>query len=208
MVNCQGQMVAVEEAAGKTYRLWPHKLHGEGHFVAVLMKLGELSPVNEGTAKKEKTEKNALDKNGQAALAEFLSCVSKELADWILAGKLVLFGDQLYRLPDGAPGLSGLRVLRAGLHIGEYKKNRLEPSHALALCMGTGDAKTYVNLTVDDRRARSFFRGESFFTEEGEIQGSGKGWGLVCIDGCSAGWGKFAGGQVKNHYPKGLRREL
>ena len=119
-----------------------------------------------------------------------------------------MFGDQLYRLPDTYVGLSGLRVLRAGLHIGECKKNRLEPSHALALAMGKEDAVTYANLSLGDARVQSFFRGESFYVEGGELVGSGKGWGLVCVDGYSAGWGKFAGGQVKNHYPKGLRREL
>ena len=33
-----------------------------------------------------------------------------------------------------------------------------------------------------------------------------KGWCLVCVDGFSMGWGKMNGVQIKNHYPKGLRR--
>ena len=32
-----------------------------------------------------------------------------------------------------------------------------------------------------------------------------KGWYLICVDGYSIGWGKLAGGIMKNHYPKGLR---
>ena len=39
------------------------------------------------------------------------------------------------------------------------------------------------------------------FPAEGE-----KGWYLICADGCSLGWGKLAGGIMKNHYPKGLRK--
>ena len=33
-----------------------------------------------------------------------------------------------------------------------------------------------------------------------------KGWCLVTIDGCAAGWGKAGGNVIKNHYPKGLRK--
>ena len=33
----------------------------------------------------------------------------------------ILFGEQLYQLPEGMPDLSGLRVLRPGLHLGTIK---------------------------------------------------------------------------------------
>ena len=33
-----------------------------------------------------------------------------------------------------------------------------------------------------------------------------KGWYLITTDGYSIGWGKLAGGIMKNHYPKGLRK--
>ena len=32
------------------------------------------------------------------------------------------------------------------------------------------------------------------------------GWTLITVDGYSIGWGKAVKGQIKNHYPKGLRR--
>ena len=32
------------------------------------------------------------------------------------------------------------------------------------------------------------------------------GYTLLCCEGVSLGWGKQAGGLMKNHYPKGLRR--
>jgi NOL1/NOP2/fmu family ribosome biogenesis protein len=52
-------------------------------------------------------------------------------------------------------------------------------------------------------------RGESIFLQEDDtLNGAGKGWCLVCVDGCSLGWGKLAGGQIKNHYPKGLRKDI
>jgi NOL1/NOP2/sun family putative RNA methylase len=190
-----------------TFRLWPHKLCGEGHFVAVLKKAGNLP---ETELYSEKKKGSGLDRVKQQALEEFCtSSLTPEIAVWILSGNLTLFGDQLYRLPDGAPNLSGLRVLRAGLHIGEFKKNRFEPSHALALYLGTEEVKISASFPAEDARIRGFLRGESIFLREDDVlHGTDKGWCLVCVDGCSLGWGKLAGGQVKNHYPKGLRREI
>ncbi len=209
----------IAQGIEKTFRLWPHKLHGEGHYVAVLKKAGACVP---SAGKNEKRGSKGggdslLDKRMRQTLEAFLkNTVRKETADWILSGTLTLFGEQLYRLPDGAPPLRGLRVLRAGLHIGEFKKNRFEPSHALALALGKEDVTCAVDIKLcedhaDSSRAAAFFRGESFFVREDELcktNTTNQGWTLVCVDGFSAGWGKLLNGQVKNHYPKGLRREV
>lgn len=201
------QKETVASEIEKTMRLWPHKLHGEGHFVACLKKAGQLPDYESGNAKRSNTKQP--DAAQRKALEEFVSAsLSRELADWIVQGNLIMFGDQLYRLPDEAPSLRGIHVLRAGTHIGEFKKNRLEPSHALALAMGEEDARSVVHLSGDDARTRAFFRGESLCVDGGQIQGADKGWCLVCVDHMSAGWGKLSNLQVKNHYPKGLRREL
>ncbi len=209
----------ITQGIEKTFRLWPHKLHGEGHYVAVLKKLKACAADAGNNTKKENRSKGKLlpDKQMQQALEEFLkNTVRKEIADWILSGTLMLFGEQLYRLPDDAPPLRGLRVLRAGLHIGEFKKNRFEPSHALALTLGKEDVTCAADLNLckenaNDPRAAAFFRGESFFVQKEELCESNttdKGWALICVDGFSAGWGKLSNGQIKNHYPKGLRREV
>lgn len=201
------QKETVASEIEKTMRLWPHKLHGEGHFVACLKKAGQLPDYESGNAKRSNTKQP--DAAQRKALEEFVSAsLSRELADWIVQGNLIMFGDQLYRLPDEAPSLRGIHVLRAGTHIGEFKKNRLEPSHALALAMGEEDARSVVHLSGDDARTRAFFRGESLCVDGEQIQGADKGWCLVCVDHMSAGWGKLSNLQVKNHYPKGLRREL
>lgn len=178
-----------------TFRLWPHHLHGEGHFAAILQKSGIAEEPNPLPAKSWK-EKKLL-----ALLEEFTSkTLNNPMKQYLLSGNLTLFGEQLYRLPDYAPDLSRLRVLRAGLHIGTFKKNRFEPSHALALFLGKEDVKTYTSLS--DRQTALYYRGETLDCE------SESGWCLVCMDGYSAGWGKAVGGQLKNHYPKGLRKDV
>ena len=192
------------------YRLWPHKLKGEGHFVAVLRKAGSINLSEEDSlVSRKKKSKTFLTKEKLKYFQEFLEqTMSDEVANWIEPERLVEFGEQLYLLPKGCPDLSGIHVVRAGLHLGEFKKNRFEPSHALAITLSTCDVKNYIDLPIEDDRAYSYFMGESIFiNNEDKLQGK-KGWCMVCIDGYSAGWGKIAGGTIKNHYPKGLRKDL
>ena len=111
----------------------------------------------------------------------------------------VRFGDNVYLVPAGMPSLGGLRVLRPGLQLGELKKNRFEPSHALALALPPEYAMHVWNLDSSDPLAAAWLKGQTF-PAEGE-----KGWYLVCVEGFSIGWGKLAGGIMKNHYPIGLR---
>ena len=111
------------------------------------------------------------------------------------------FGDNLYLTPEEFPNLKGLKVLRPGLHLGEIKKNRFEPSHALALTLGARDVRHVYQMTATDRLPSAYLNGQTFPAE------GGKGWHLILVDGISLGWGKLAGGVMKNHYPKGLRKD-
>lgn len=204
-------------------RLWPHKIKGEGHFVAVLKKKNlsgsevrahavstgkrdillrdnRLEAVSSSSKKKEK--KKGLPESDLTSLQEFFETTLLTS----LSGKIETFGEQIYLLPEDAPSLAGLRVLRAGLHLGALLKNRFEPSHALALSLHPEDVVRKIMLTSSDeegfRTARDFISGQTF-----PCSGA-KGWHLICLGGYSLGWGKAAGGIMKNHYPKGLRKFL
>ena len=116
------------------------------------------------------------------------------------AVRCIRFGDNLYLVPADMPSFRGLKVLRPGLHLGEVKKNRFEPSHALALALRPACAAHVWNLDSDGPEIAGYLGGQTF-PAEGE-----KGWYLICADGFGTGWGKLAGGIMKNHYPRGLRR--
>lgn len=217
-------------------RFWPHKVDGEGHFVAKLVRRGGVNELGadydvcedscnkvEDTGlkadrknKKNKNSKNrknetkpALTKENMKLLSEFLDeTISEDVAAWIKNSRLVMFGEQLYRLPDMEADIKGLKVQRAGLHIGEFKKQRFEPSHSLALALKLNDAKNVVKLTWDDPQTTGFFNGQSVVLSDEQTAECKKGWALVCVDGYTAGWGKVNGTQVKNHYPKGLRNKI
>ena len=199
-------------------RFWPHKVDGEGHFVAKLVRRGSVDTgfKSDRQTKKIKNNKNrknetkpALTKENMKLLSEFLDeTISEDMAAWIKNSRLVMFGEQLYRLPDMEVDIKGLKVQRAGLHIGEFKKQRFEPSHSLALALKLNDAKNVVKLTCDNPQTIGFFNGQSVMLSDEQAVECKKGWALVCVDGYTAGWGKVNGTQVKNHYPKGLRNKI
>ena len=199
-------------------RFWPHKVDGEGHFVAKLVRRGcvDTDLKADRKTKKNKNSKNrknetkpALTKENMKLLSEFLDeTISEDMAAWIKNSRLVMFGEQLYRLPDMEVDIKGLKVQRAGLHIGEFKKQRFEPSHSLALALKLNDAKNVVKLTCDNPQTIGFFNGQSVMLSDEQTAECKKGWALVCVDGYPAGWGKVNGAQVKNHYPKGLRNKI
>ena len=199
-------------------RFWPHKVDGEGHFVAKLVRRGcvDTDLKADRKTKKNKNSKNrknetkpALTKENMELLSEFLDeTISEDVAAWIKNSRLVMFGEQLYRLPDMEVDIKGLKVQRAGLHIGEFKKQRFEPSHSLALALKLNDAKNLVKLTCDNPQTICFFNGQSVMLSEEQAAECKMGWALVCVDGYPAGWGKVNGAQVKNHYPKWLRNKI
>ena len=169
-----------------TFRLWPHRLEGEGHYAAVLQKSGEMSRTD------SPGKLPAVDRGVMKLYEEFAGqnlCCKPE-------GVPVLFGEQLYLLPCAIP-LKGLKVLRAGLHLGSVKKTRFEPAHALAWALKPEEVKRSCNLNIE--QAQKYLHGETLETE------GKKGWSLVLVDGYSLGWGKQSGDILKNHYPKGLR---
>ncbi len=200
----QPQWVGGQKEIRRTFRLWPHRLEGEGHYVAVLRKAldGEekLPGETKGRASRGKPSRGrAAAFQAEQEAFRIYEAFARENLRQIPRGEPLLFGEQLYLLPC-ALELSGLKVLRAGLHVGTVSKGRFTPSHALALHLRAQDALRSCPLGGDSPQAYAYLRGEAL-PWEGE-----KGWCLVLVDGYSLGWGKAGGGLLKNHYPKGLRR--
>lgn len=192
-----------------TERLWPHRIEGEGHFVAKLRKAGERE--RESRAYRTIAEElTAGRKNNKKGI-----CKERELCEDFLFKELGLteagaerlfreralfnFGEALYLIPEQMIPLKGLQIERPGLQLGFCKKDRFKPSHALALYLHPEEVRNHNELTIE--QAERYMRGETFAVEPER-----KGWYLMSVQGCSVGFGKAAGGQMKNHYPKGLRR--
>ena len=166
-----------------SYRMWPHKLLGEGHFAAVLRKNGgETDDIPQEKGEKPPKQWDAF---------------AKELGITLPEGKAVSFGQSLFWAPEELPSLQKLKVLRPGLELGMVKKDRFEPAHALALWLGScAKVQQYGGQSEE---IKAYLHGDV-------VPSSVKGWCLVCADAYSIGWGKGDGTMLKNHYPKGLRR--
>lgn len=210
--------------------LWPHKNRGEGHYAARFRKAGgqqagtagaadwpawtakqasHMAGTVSGTGRKAGLQasgtgrKAGLQVPGRKLLEQFCrESLSAQGAQRIFErmeqGQLASFGGQLYLVPPQAGSLYGLRTERAGLHLGCLKKNRFEPSHALAMALRPQDGAQVLELEEPER----YIRGETVSCEGHGYQG----WTLAAAEGCTLGWGKASQGVLKNHYPKGLRR--
>ena len=166
------------------FRLWPHCLRGEGHFAAVLRSHAD------GARQDVPTERAA---QLPAAAADFLRSCTQPLPD----GVPVCFGSVCYLAPTETPALSGLRVLRAGLELGELRRDRFSPAHALALWLHSYPQTA--DFPADSPEIAAYLRGET-------LHGTQRGWTLLTAGGLSLGWVRGADGILKNQYPKGLRR--
>ena len=186
--------------AEKTLRLWPHHLEGEGHFAARLRKTGEAIPPAV-KKKKQKKQSSKIPEDFSKFCEEFLDVtedrgsVSKCLH---AGGRLHSFGEALYLAPPAMESLAGIKVLRAGLHLGSQKKNRFEPSHALGMALLPQEARQLHQC--DEESVLSYLQGQALPCDT-----SLHSWTLVTYRGFSLGWGKASQGILKNHYPKGLR---
>jgi NOL1/NOP2/fmu family ribosome biogenesis protein len=181
-------------ALERAVRLWPHKVPGEGHFIAVLRRS---SVVTEQPSILDLLRPAPIP---QGAARDFGSFCAQTL-DWQPPqARLVLIGSYIYLLPDDLPDLKGLRLLHWGWWLGTAKKNRFEPSHAFAMGLRAQDVIQKMSLRVDDPDLRRYLRGEV-------LSSSGPdGWILVTVDGYPLGWGKRVQGRLKSHLPSWLRQ--
>ena len=192
----------------KCVRIFPHRMEGEGHFLALLSKgvplfyeknTDYLPPtVVEPRLRPSKDNKKLIF----AFFEEIgLTSLGKAAFDW---SRVEVRKDKVYYLPPAAADFSGIAFLRNGLYLGDLKKNRFEPSQPLALALHRKDVKRTLSLSVTDPRLTSYLKGEALQLNPGE-SGYEKGWLLLCVDGYPLGFVKQTGSTLKNKYPSGWR---
>ena len=181
------------EELKKTIRLWPHKIAGEGHFIALFRKDAAEETIGNKKAGKLTGKNCALSEEAE----EFLSSLRMEIP----RERLQIKEERLYLLPELGVDTKGLRLLRSGLFLGEMKKKRFEPSQALACALKKEEYENCYDLTADDPDVIRYLKCESI-----EIKKPCKdGWVLVTVDGFPLGWGKYSKGSFKNRYLPGWR---
>lgn len=216
-------------------RIWPHKMAGEGHFLALLRKkeseYGALSEENvyievSDTKKEKKKRKKkgnssnnrtknwwdackSLDKEQKTALAQFFSHVIWKFSE----DHVDVRGDKVYYVPGRDYERSAVHFLRNGVYLGDLKKKRFEPSQPFALALSADTFDQILDFPENDPRLADYMRGETLLVEDlleekkAKGEGTDNGWYLVTACGYPIGFGKLAGNMLKNKYPTGWRKK-
>lgn len=213
---------AFDESCKLCRRIWPHKMSGEGHFMALLHKKSgaeqeiksdeKASKKSKKAKKKQQTETlssvwwekcKSLSKEQKAAAEDFFAHVNLAYD----VGRIDVRGDNLYYLPEPQYDGRGLHFLRNGLFMGEFKKKRFEPSQPFALVLRAQDFDQVLDFPADDERLQRYLRGETLDVSD-LINGEKKrkGWQLVMAAGHPLGFGKLVNNNLKNKYPAGWRK--
>lgn len=211
----------------KTVRIWPHKIKGEGHFLALLEKRENRSEPSErekGNNQKNSLEYLPLQRLSEEEIQKSQKLIPEAVRDflWLLPEHIwknciyQQMGEQCFLLPPYRLPKK-LRYLLTGIMAGTWKKGRFEPSQQLAMVLRMGDFSSVLNLSADDERTVRYLKGETVELTEMEDEqllavqkkwkknDAGKGWVLICTDGFALGWGKYTNGSIKNKYYPGWR---
>ncbi|MET3847252.1 NOL1/NOP2/sun family putative RNA methylase [Paenibacillus sp. OAE614] len=230
----------VWEQVRGTARLWPHRIEGEGHFLAVLQHeadpesaaeaerardallsstapaesadrpKGKERPTRNAKPMKGKPAKKGAGNQGEAApTAAYEAFIREHLLGFVPGGHTVVYGSHIYQSPLPPSLLDGLKVVRPGWYMGDAKNGRFVPAHPLATALHPGEFIRVIRLDSGSGEAVRYLKGETLRIPEDRVECGGeaspKGYALVCIDGYSAGWGKWQEGMLKNEYPAGWR---
>jgi len=175
----------------ETARIFPHHTQGEGHFIALLQK-------NQNDDEYEQ----AINPNkGNIKIPkEFLSFCSENLHLNFPSWLVVAHGVNLYLQPESIE-LSGLRVARSGLFLGESTKGRFTPSQALAMYLTPANVRHSIELPEEN--AWRYLYGESLTAPDDLSDISTKPWVQICYESYPLGWARLVQGRLKNKLPVG-----
>ena len=184
------ELPGLGNAPGGMMHLYPHRIDGEGHFLAKLIKCSDDTC---STEKKEAVSRNR--KKGQICPA--LPDIYKE--NCFAEERLTVRNEILWYMPDGInPGqLDGVRMLRSGIALCSLHGRQPEPDHAAGMALTSLEVKNVCELSVSE--LKQYQAGETV------RKTCDRGWVMLQYEGISVGWGKQSDGVIKIHYPKGLR---
>ena len=183
----------------KCVRIFPHKMNGEGHFMALL----EKQPLTNSAFLAEHQKAGELPLTSDelpVEVAAFLTLIKRNFQ----AGYFKIIAEKLYFIATDYEINKNIRYLRSGLYLGEIKKKRFEPSQALAMTLRAKEFVSTIDLPATDMRIIKYLKGETIDVSDCLVA-QNSGWQLVCVDGYPIGFGKLQNGILKNKYYSGWR---
>lgn len=191
------------------YHFLPHRSRGEGFFLAVLRK-----PCAEeeetGLFTRNKTGKKKEKKGGNTdgkVLKEYASRINRWLNnDASVSYETIINGSEICVFPKGymnelACLKDVLRVIQAGVQVGEMKGKDLIPSHALAMCPSLMEKDAFAVEEVNYEQAIAYLRKEAI-TLPATAPCS---YVLLTYRNIPLGFVKNIGNRANNLYPQAWR---
>lgn len=187
---CDGiQLPHCQHSLSKCARLWPHRVKGEGHFVAALRKL-------DGYENKHAAATWSTDAKIHSIIKDFF-----EKKTFVPVPEyLAVYGNSINAILPDFPDTQGINVVRTGWRLGCIERGIFEPSHTMIMGFLKADLRDVVCYEVSSIEVTKYLKGETLFADCND------GWTAVCIDNFPLGWAKVHDGTLKNYYPKGWRK--
>ena len=170
------------------YRFFPHKVNGEGFFIAVLKK---------GRAK----EQSVFRVKGKKSIATPLRTVRERLAPWIQGeANFFQFNDLVFYTPSSKAAeieflLQSLRIMYAGTNVATVKHDKLVPQHAMALSVEL-NKDNFLQWSVTEEDALKYLRRDTL-----HLPGAPVGFTLLTCGELPLGWVNVLVNRVNNMYP-------
>ncbi len=201
-------------------RIFPHRLQGEGHFVAILKKnerqndarfvdsgsieifsqeaFAKSDPIFSGKSTKNKNAKSGSKKNSFTAQSEYLDILKKfqqeELSVTLEPTHLIFSGSSAYLECPHQRDISKIRILRNGLYLGDVKNGAFVPSPAFIMSRKKSDFRHTISFSADDVMLYKYLRCETITVDIAD------GIYVVCLDEHPLGLIKIRNGSGKNLY--------
>jgi NOL1/NOP2/fmu family ribosome biogenesis protein len=184
--------VTTEANGVPCYRFYPHHVGGEGYFTAAVRK-------------KEGVESESRTKNRAAlplANKTELSILGGLLQNLPLS--LIRFEEFFLAFPTALLSLldqlkANLRIVHAGVKVGEIKQSTIIPAHELALST-VANRSSFPEMDLSLEQSLNFLKREEF-----QLHFQEKGWNLLTYRNHPIGWAKNIGTRFNNSYPKEWR---
>jgi len=172
------------------YRFWPHRVKGEGFFLAVMRKPGQTQ---------------SLSYRFERTMEQLSANERKQVAAWMNTENFELMkrDREILAWPESVSEemsivSAKLRVVYSGVAAGEMARDKFIPAHALAMS-GLVNASVPRKILDDDQAIRYLRKDELQLTLP-------KGWQLVTTrSGHPLGWINVLSSRLNNYYPKQLR---
>ncbi len=192
LINSAWDIETVQADQVEGYRFYPHRVKGEGFFIAVMQK---------------KTAQPTIRSKSKDSFTSPTSSVANRLRNWLIKPEektIIQRNDQLQFFPSNkreeiALLAKHLYLLTAGTTMASLKHDKLIPAHPMALSQEL-NRENFATLALDKQDAIRYLKRETMHTSSHQ-----KGFSLVTCNNLPLGWVNVLDNRINNLFPAAWR---